>query len=197
MRLQDLYQCNQITLNAASQLQQAETTRAADFAKPAASSLTAANRTALLNEIRSMKAQIDYFRQKLGLHYPCVRESARNRRHADCSEGAIPRDGNSGISGRIDLEGPCPSLRRRRPIPPRPALPRLLRRLVADRPPLPLAHRPCQRRLPPLHRTSAPVLSPGTPCLNSMELWSVRVMSAHTEDMSIRSTSPGAERWYR
>lgn len=67
MRLQDLYQCSQITLNAASQLQQAETTRAADFAKLTDSSLTASNRTALIFEIRSMKAQIDYFRQKLGL----------------------------------------------------------------------------------------------------------------------------------
>jgi hypothetical protein len=68
MRLQDLYQCNQITLNNASQLQQAEITRAADFAKLTDSSLTAADRTALLNEIKTMKAQIDYFRQKLGLN---------------------------------------------------------------------------------------------------------------------------------
>jgi hypothetical protein len=67
MRLQSLYQCNQITLNSAYQLQQAETTRAADFAKLTDSSLTAANRTTLSIEISSMKSQIDYFRQKLGL----------------------------------------------------------------------------------------------------------------------------------
>ena len=67
LRLQNLYQCNQLILISATQLQQAETTRAADFAKLTDSGLTPANRTALIGEIRSLKAQIDYFRQKFGL----------------------------------------------------------------------------------------------------------------------------------
>jgi hypothetical protein len=66
-RLQDIYQCNQLTLGAGSQLQQAEITREADFTKLQDSSLTGANRNAAINEIRNLTSQIAYLRLKLGL----------------------------------------------------------------------------------------------------------------------------------
>ena len=66
-RLQDVYQCSQLTLGAASQLQQAEITRGADFTKLLDTSLTGANRNAVINEIMSLTSQIRYLRLKLGL----------------------------------------------------------------------------------------------------------------------------------
>lgn len=65
--LQDLYQCNQLTLGVGSQLQQAEITREADFAKLTDSSLKGSKRDAVINEINTLKVQIDFWRQKLGL----------------------------------------------------------------------------------------------------------------------------------
>jgi hypothetical protein len=88
MRLQNLYQCNQLVLNAAAQLQQAETLRAADFAKLTDAGLTAPNRTAVISEIRAMKAQIDYFRLKLGLD---LNSAGILNPEADTMETEFPR----------------------------------------------------------------------------------------------------------
>jgi len=66
-RLQDFYQCNQLTVSVGSQLQQAEITREADFAKLQDSSLKVADQTILVNELRSLTGQIKYMRLKLGL----------------------------------------------------------------------------------------------------------------------------------
>lgn len=66
-RLQDLYQCNQLTLSVGFQLQQAEITRETDFAKLQDSSLKVADQSTLVNDIRSLTEQIRYMRLKLGL----------------------------------------------------------------------------------------------------------------------------------
>ena len=65
--LQDVYQCNQLILGVGSQLQQAEITRQADFAKLQDSSLKDADRTAAINEIRNLTSQIATLRLRLGL----------------------------------------------------------------------------------------------------------------------------------
>lgn len=66
-RLQDIYQCNQLTLGVGSQLQQAEITREADFAKLRDSSVKNADRATAINEIRNLTPQIANLRLRLGL----------------------------------------------------------------------------------------------------------------------------------
>jgi hypothetical protein len=67
-RLQNAYQCNQIAVTAATQLQQAEIARDKDYQKlidPTVS--TAALQQPILDDIRGQKAQIDFLRPKIGL----------------------------------------------------------------------------------------------------------------------------------
>jgi hypothetical protein len=65
--LQDYYQCNTLAVNAGAQLQQAETTREADYAKLTDPAVTDTTRQAALAEIVKMKAQIDFLRPKIGV----------------------------------------------------------------------------------------------------------------------------------
>jgi len=65
--LQDFYQCNALAVSAASQLQQAEMKREADYAKLTDPALTADKKQDVLTEIGSLKTQIDFLRPKIGI----------------------------------------------------------------------------------------------------------------------------------
>jgi hypothetical protein len=75
--LQNAYQCDQLILNAATQLTTLESTREADFAKldsareadlkAGAASKPGAKSTALINDIKSLTSQISALRTKIGL----------------------------------------------------------------------------------------------------------------------------------
>lgn len=65
--LQQIYQCDTLVVSAGSQLQQAEATRDADYAKLVGLDPTSKDGVAVLSEIGSMTAQISLLRQKIGL----------------------------------------------------------------------------------------------------------------------------------
>jgi hypothetical protein len=66
-RLQNAYQCNQIALTAATQLQQAEIARDKDYQKLSDPSVTSAQQQPILDDIRAQNAQIGFLRAKIGL----------------------------------------------------------------------------------------------------------------------------------
>jgi hypothetical protein len=67
--LQQIYQCNTLVVSGGTQLQQAEITRETDYSTLAAMDLTKpdAKPQPVLNDIASMKAQIDLLRGKIGI----------------------------------------------------------------------------------------------------------------------------------
>lgn len=65
--LQNAYQCNQIALTAATQLQQAEIARDKDYQKLLDPTVTAALQQPIQDDIRAETAQINFLRPKIGL----------------------------------------------------------------------------------------------------------------------------------
>lgn len=95
-RLQNAYQCNQIALAAATQLQQAEIARDKDYQKLIDPGVTTpAQQQPILDDIRAQNAQIGFLRTKIGL-------SAGDMTAINSDEGAITARG-----------GPSPTSRRR------------------------------------------------------------------------------------